>query len=341
VARNVDTRLLRHFVAVADELHFGRAAARLYIAQQALSRDIARLERELGVQLFVRSTRRVALTPDGERLLLRARELIALHDQIVKDVSGSGRPLIVDVMRDRSTAARALSLARKQAPESGLEGRFHGGFGAAMRELLADRVDVAFGRSTGRDHPFPRHLTRRLVRLEPLALLLPDDDPLAYLPAIPLAVIAGRTIDTSAGNPEAPEWVELGAELVADYGGAVAPDHHPGMAAIAAAGPDETGRHVRSTGWPILTQLEGPEIRGIVVRPLIDPVPLYVWTMVYRRDLRHRGLDALIGAVEQLARTEGWRKVPQHAWLAGTDREFVQSWVGVATPSSPAARLGR
>jgi DNA-binding transcriptional LysR family regulator len=51
---HLDPRLLRAFLAVADELHFTRAAARLYVAQQALSRDVRRLERELGAELFVR-----------------------------------------------------------------------------------------------------------------------------------------------------------------------------------------------------------------------------------------------------------------------------------------------
>jgi DNA-binding transcriptional LysR family regulator len=73
VAVELDLRLLRHFVAVAEELHFTRAAARLYLTQQALSRDIRRLEEQLGVSLFTRTTRRVALTPEGQRLLTRAR----------------------------------------------------------------------------------------------------------------------------------------------------------------------------------------------------------------------------------------------------------------------------
>lgn len=325
--RDIDPRLLRRFVAVANELHVGRAAAGLFVAQQAVSRDIARLERELGVQLFVRSTRRIALTPEGAQLLPRAEELLALHDRIVKEVSGSDRTLLVDVMHDRSTAARVLAHARTLAPELAMEGRFHGGFTAALAELLSHRLDVAFGRSSGGDQPFPRHLSRRLVRLEPLALLLPEDHPLAELPAIPLAAIADRTIDTSAGNPQAPEWVELGAELIGDYGGTPAPEHHPGMAAVAAAGTDEVAHHLRSTGWPILTKMDGPDIRGAVVRPLTDPVPLYPWTMVCHRDLRHRGLEALNRAVGQLARANDWYAVHDRAWLAAADRDLVESWL--------------
>lgn len=79
---DIDPRLLRAFTAVAEELHFTRAASRLYVAQQALSRDIRRLERELGAELFVRTTRQVALTADGERLLPYARRVLAAHDEL-------------------------------------------------------------------------------------------------------------------------------------------------------------------------------------------------------------------------------------------------------------------
>ena len=68
-----ELRRLRHFVAVAEELNFTRAASRLFLAQQALSSSIKQLENELGQPLFVRDTRRVALTPAGETLLPRAR----------------------------------------------------------------------------------------------------------------------------------------------------------------------------------------------------------------------------------------------------------------------------
>src|SRR2546426_7138926 len=95
---HLDPRLLRAFLAVAEELHFTRAAARLYVAQQALSRDVRRLERELGAQLFVRSTRQVALTAEGERLLPYARRVLAAHEELAAAFRAeSGRPLVVDV----------------------------------------------------------------------------------------------------------------------------------------------------------------------------------------------------------------------------------------------------
>ena len=86
IGNELEIRSLRYFVVAAEELNFTRAAARLYVAQQALSREIKRLETQLGTTLFVRTTRRVTLTPDGERLLVRARDLVARHDAVWADV---------------------------------------------------------------------------------------------------------------------------------------------------------------------------------------------------------------------------------------------------------------
>lgn len=87
----MDLRQLRYFVAVAEELHFSRAAARLRLAQSALSSQIRALEREIGGPLFVRSTRRVELTPAGAALLADARELLVAADEALHRVSALAR----------------------------------------------------------------------------------------------------------------------------------------------------------------------------------------------------------------------------------------------------------
>ena len=90
----VELRQLRYFVAVAEELHFGRAAERLHMSQSPLSRAIRELERELGLVLFVRTTRRVELTPAGTALLERARRALAEIDAAVDEARravGAGR----------------------------------------------------------------------------------------------------------------------------------------------------------------------------------------------------------------------------------------------------------
>src|SRR4051795_12214314 len=80
----VEIRHLRAFVAVAEELNFGRAAARLYLSQPALSRQIRSLERRIGAALRRRSTPRVELTRAGDALLDRARRLLADLDDAVR-----------------------------------------------------------------------------------------------------------------------------------------------------------------------------------------------------------------------------------------------------------------
>jgi DNA-binding transcriptional LysR family regulator len=87
----LEFRALRYFVAVAEELHFTRAAERLYIAQPALSEQIRRLEDELGVELLRRTTRKVELTAAGEEFLTRARRIVEEADAALAEASRAAR----------------------------------------------------------------------------------------------------------------------------------------------------------------------------------------------------------------------------------------------------------
>jgi DNA-binding transcriptional LysR family regulator len=314
VTVELDLRLLRHFVAVAEELHFTRAAARLYVTEQVLSRDIRRLEEQLRLTLFTRTTRRVALTPEGQRLLVRARELLALHDRTVLEMHEIDRPLLVDVGAEGHTPVRVLSNARERVPRTELVARFLGGMGGSLQLLLAGQLDVAFGRVEGLGYRFPsEQVVRRPVRLEPLALLLPAEHPLADLDAVPLRALRGTQVDASAGNEKAPEWVDLAVRLLTEFGAEPSPPH------LHAAGLDETVRHLHSHGLPILTLRERLLAPGVVVRPLTDPVALFPWTMAYRRDLHHPGLDALLTSADELAESEDWLRRPPNSWLPEPD----------------------
>lgn len=312
----LDLRLLRAFVAAAEELHFTRAAGRLYVAQQALSRDIARLESDIGASLFTRSTRRVNLTPDGERLLVHARALLSLNDAALSDLRGPTGPLLVDVIGEGLTAARVVDAARLAAPQSEFTVRYAGGMTAALPQVLSGRLHVAFGRTEGLAGAFPKELSRRPVRYEPLGLLVLDDDPLAAHAEVPLEMLSGRQVDASSGNEAAAEWVDLAVSLLEEFGARPSAPHPHVI------GPNETARHLRAHGLPILTMTECPVVPGAVVRPLVNPVPLYPWALVHRSNVTHEGLEILISVVGHLADREGWREVPDGAWLPSADLKW-------------------
>jgi DNA-binding transcriptional LysR family regulator len=305
VPDDLEIRLLRHFVAVAEELHFSHAAQRLFVAQQALSRDIQRLEDRAGVRLLDRSTRRVTLTPAGRTLLTRAREMLALHDLTLRQLRGERRSLTVDVVGPGLTPTLVLAAARRRAPDVEFFARFHTGTEAAVPLLLAEQLDVTFGRSPGA----PDGLRQRPVRNEPIAVLLPEGHPLAQLDAVPLEALRGTRVCSRAGNHATPGWkhavLSLLAPLGVDESGA-----HPHV-----QGTEEIAQHIRDRNAPILAMTTQPAVPAAVLRPLVEPVALFPWAMIWRADLDHPGLHALNQAIDELADAENWLAVPNNAWL--------------------------
>ncbi|MFI1830064.1 LysR family transcriptional regulator [Streptomyces sp. NPDC020412] len=316
---DIEPRLLRAFVAVAEELHFTRAASRRYVAQQALSRDVRRLEREVGAELFSRTTRSVALTVEGERLLPYARAVLAAHDELRAAFRAEERPLVVDVSSWASTAARVLEEARRSAPELELVACFHSGLTGAAADVLTGRIDVAFGRVAGLDAAVRAGLDDIPVRYERMAVLLPAEHRLAGLAQVPVAELAGETLYAGAGNPATAAWTALADRLFAEYSIAMA-EPFPEI-----AGRDEFIRVVRRRGWSVLASTEFIAVPDMVVRPLVDPVPLSPVSLVRRRGLRHLAVDALLAAARRLGAAEGWLERPDAEWwLPEEDRRAME-----------------
>jgi len=172
---DLDIRLVRYFVAVADELHFGRAAAKLYISQPALSKQIRKLESELGTQLLVRDSRHVALTARGELFLDDARQLLVLAERMrhVPDTNALRIAHIVKLETSRHVAdAFTSEFDGVQLVESSMDSA------RQLDALLSEQLDVAVLRVTPQmlaERPSGWH--RRLIRLEPLLLVGRPGDP--------------------------------------------------------------------------------------------------------------------------------------------------------------------
>ncbi|MDX3694043.1 LysR family transcriptional regulator [Streptomyces europaeiscabiei] len=316
----IEPRLLRAFLAVAEELHFTRAAARLYVAQQALSRDVRRLERELGVELFLRSTRQVALTGDGERLVPHARRVLEAQEELVAAFRPV-RPLLVDLNSPGlATGARVLRRAREIVPELELMARYESGLTHAAAEILAGRLDVSFGRFAGLEPAVRARLAQQPVRYEPMTVILPEDHRLAGLDAVPLAELADERVYAGAGNPRTPEWTELARRLFEGRGIEVA------APAPLAVGEEEFQRIMARTRSPVLAVVDFPSMPGTVARPLVDPVPLSPVSLVWRKGLAYPGLDALRRAAAELAGAEVWLSYQEDGWIPVTDALIMMTF---------------
>ena len=126
---------MQYFVAVAEELHFGRAAERLHIAQPSLSQQIRRLERGLGVTLFDRTSRRVELTPAGETLLREGRRLLEQARRAVRlTQAAAAEHLVVGFAGSAAGTLLAEVLRSFNAQQPGVE--------VSVRELMLDQIGV-------------------------------------------------------------------------------------------------------------------------------------------------------------------------------------------------------
>jgi DNA-binding transcriptional LysR family regulator len=189
----LDPRLLRAFVALAGELHFGRAAARLHVTQPALSQQIARLERQLGVRLFDRTRTRVELTEAGAAMLATARTAVdaaaAVEETARSHARGERGELRLGLSPGAHYVAQPL-LAEFARRRPKVRVRASTDSSGALAEQVADgRLELALGFCTE-----PREgVECRRLREEPVVVAVASDHPLAGRDRVALAELAGET----------------------------------------------------------------------------------------------------------------------------------------------------
>lgn len=196
----MELRHLRYFVAVAEELHFTRAAERLHMGQPPLSMQIRALEEELGVPLFERSQRRVRLTEAGQGFLLRARAILADTEAAAEEARrrargelGQLRIGFTSSLPYTSTLPDLLYAYRQRYPE--VELQLTESFTNAQLEALdKGTLDVGLVRYVG--GPLPAGVSVREIGRDPLRLVLNAAHPLASRPALRFAELAGEPFIT-------------------------------------------------------------------------------------------------------------------------------------------------
>src|SRR6201996_4123413 len=140
----MDTHAVRTFVAVADAGQFSGAAAELGVSQQAVSKRVAALEKDLGVALFTRTPRGADLTADGQAFLPRARDLLGAEERAAASVRPGRQALRVDVISRRIAPARLLQGFHRACPETPLEVVRLYDLRAAVEAVRSGAVDASF-----------------------------------------------------------------------------------------------------------------------------------------------------------------------------------------------------
>ncbi|MBB3558830.1 DNA-binding transcriptional LysR family regulator [Rhizobium sp. BK512] len=191
----MDTRHMRYFVALAETLHFGHAAQRMNMSQPPFSRQISAIEKTLGVQLFERNSRNVALTPAGQHFLADCRAVLEGFDAACRDVqlvaSGMKGELKLGFMMHAAhsvipTLVRLYSRARPDVRLI-LEERIP----TDIEEMLTEgKLDAAVTFSGG---PAP-HLRTLLLARDRLCLIVPSDHPLAEAETIGPQSLSGEKL---------------------------------------------------------------------------------------------------------------------------------------------------
>jgi DNA-binding transcriptional LysR family regulator len=288
----VDLDAVRTFVAAADAGQFQHAAADLAVTQQAVSKRIAALERDLGVRLFTRTPRGAQLTIDGRAFLPHARELMRAAQRAADSVRPGRRALRVDVISRRIAPAGLLRDFHRAHPDIELDVVTLADSGAdiAIAAVAAGTIDASFRAAARPARELPDGIAVVRALDEPHQLLTGPAHQLAGATAVTPADLRGHRIWIPGLLPGT-EWAAYYADLTAEFGLAIdqvgpnfGTEHLLDVIADSAEVASLVGAGTRLL-WPAHYDL-----RRIPVR---DPVPVYPHSLIWHRDNRHPALRML------------------------------------------------
>ncbi len=298
----MELRQLTYFVAVAEELHFGRAAERLHIAGPSLSNQISNLERELGTQLFVRDRRHVELTPAGAQLLNDAREVLdAATRAFDRARKGGGElPLRLGYVSWLPPEAIAISDPRLRIDEWVLPSH-------TQAERVAEgSLDLAIAWIDEADLA-RLNLSAHLLWYEQLEAVLPRAHSATRQESVPATDI---TVLIDVDEASWKSWNRYASAFAAANQASVTNIDDGGI-----AGPAFFD-HVARLGRPVLESPKrhaAPMPPTLTRRPVRPPVPLWGWTLLHRADDSRPLVAQASRILTDLASTCGWRTPPSEA----------------------------
>ncbi|MCR6032829.1 LysR family transcriptional regulator [Nocardioides sp. zg-579] len=287
-------RQLRSFVAVAEEKHFGRAAERLHIAQPPLSQQVRRLEAELGVELLVRTTRRVDLTPAGAAYLQRARAILAAVDDAAHEARRAAAGVVGHLTIGcvgSVTYSLLPALARRLSEDlPGVDVSFRGEMLAApqVEALREGAIDLALLRPPVTDGS----LVATPLRRDRLVVAVPEDHPLAARRRLRVADLAGVDLIVHASDRRSAMY-DVVRGLCRDAGFEPTVRHEVGETSTLVAG----GLGVAVVPEPV----QALPLSGVVYVPLTRPTTRVDLLAAHRADRDEPHLRAALDIVRRLA----------------------------------------
>ncbi|MFE3195038.1 LysR family transcriptional regulator [Nocardia sp. NPDC059240] len=310
----MELRQLRYFVTLAEELHFGRAAAREHIVQSALSQQIQRLERELRVPLVERSTHHVRLTAAGVLLLAEARLILSHVDRAAaaaRTMTGTdaiARVALGDASFD--TMPMVLAAVRHHHPRLVEVHQIEAGVPEQCRMLAQGHLDVGIGRAT----QLPAGVASEVIRLDRLGVLVGAEHPWAQRHTVPLTELAGET-QVFADESRAPEFNEYVRELCRTAG-FVAREYPGTVHSVLGA-----GRLVRDGHAVACVPRSCAPLPGLRWLPLAEPAH-YPWSLLWRANGETEAVRAIRCCARLLAERLGWtsRREPEAAIVSVAER---------------------